>query len=204
MTSVTGQSSWPVISTCLPKISSSSAARASGSTRQVSRRSLGLSPASSQVMTRRTQGLAVIVSISAATFSRGRRVLPRARVAASSPSFWPALASVVPVNPRAWLSCSPGEWVRIAPARRRRRRGGCRSRSARRSAPYRPATCRRGQGGQVRAVAGGHRPDVAQPGAGQEREVVSLFCPASKTTAMSAGCCPHAAVTGSYRALSWG
>ena len=61
---MTGQSSWPVISTCLPKISSSSAARASGSTRQVSRRSLGLSPASSQVMTRRTQGLAVIVWIS--------------------------------------------------------------------------------------------------------------------------------------------
>ena len=29
-----------------------------------------------------------------------------------------------------------------------------------------------GQGGQVRAVAGGHRPDVVQPGAGQVGEVV--------------------------------
>jgi len=50
-------------------------------------------------MTRRTQGLAVIASISARTFSRGRRVLPRARVAASSSSFFPALASVVPSKP---------------------------------------------------------------------------------------------------------
>ena len=41
MTSAAGQSSWSVISTCLPKISSSSAARAAGSMDQVSRRSLG-------------------------------------------------------------------------------------------------------------------------------------------------------------------
>ena len=51
-------------------------------------------------MTRRTQGLAVIVVISAATLSRVRRVLPRARVAASSSSFRPALARVVWSNPR--------------------------------------------------------------------------------------------------------
>src|SRR6266540_817759 len=64
-TSGTGQSSWLVIRTCLPKSPSSSAARASGSMLQVRRRSLGWSPPSCQVMTRRTQGLAVIVSISA-------------------------------------------------------------------------------------------------------------------------------------------
>ena len=67
----------------------------------------------------------------------GRRVLPRARVAASSSSFRPALAKVVPVNPRACFSCSSGEWVRIARARRRKPRGGCRKRSARRSGPDR-------------------------------------------------------------------
>ena len=66
---------------------------------QVSRRSLGCSPVSCQVMTRRTQGLQVIVLISASTLLPGRRVLPRARVAASSSSLRPALASVVPVEP---------------------------------------------------------------------------------------------------------
>jgi hypothetical protein len=30
-----------------------------------------------------------------------------------------------------------------------------------------------------------------------------LFCPASKTTVVSAGYCPKAAVIASYRALSW-
>ena len=40
---------------------------------------LGLLPSSCQVMTRRTEGLRVIVSISASTFWRGRRGLPRAR-----------------------------------------------------------------------------------------------------------------------------
>src|SRR6266851_4713523 len=113
MTSAAGQSSWLVISTCLPKISSSGAARASWFTDQVRRRSLGWSPSSCQVMARRTQGLRVIASISAWTFSFARRVLPRARVAASSSSFLPALASVVPSNPRAWLSCSSGERVKI-------------------------------------------------------------------------------------------
>ncbi len=34
-----------------------------------------------------------------------------------------------------------------------------------------------GQGGQVRAVRGGHRPDVVQPGAGQVREVVRGVLP---------------------------
>src|SRR5271165_1203904 len=41
MTSAAGQSSWSVISTCLPKISSSSAARAAASMDQASRRSPG-------------------------------------------------------------------------------------------------------------------------------------------------------------------
>jgi len=114
MTSGTGQSSWLVIRTCLPKISSSSAARAAGSALQDRRRSLGWSPVSCQVMTRRTQGLRVMASISASALARGRRVLPRARVAASSSSFLLALAKVVPSNPRAWDRCSSGEWVRIA------------------------------------------------------------------------------------------
>src|SRR5271166_5639971 len=73
MTSAAGQSSWLVISTCLPKISSSSSARAAGSADQERRRSLGWSPVSSQRMTRRIHGLAVTCSISACTFSRGRR-----------------------------------------------------------------------------------------------------------------------------------
>jgi hypothetical protein len=51
-------------------------------------------------MTRLTQGLRVIAVISASAFSRGRRVLPRARVAASSSSLRPAVARVVPVEPR--------------------------------------------------------------------------------------------------------
>ena len=42
-------------------------------------------------------------------FFAGPGVLPRARVAASSSSFLPALAKVVPSNPRAWLWCSSGE-----------------------------------------------------------------------------------------------
>jgi len=86
-----------------------------GADAQVSRRcrSLGWLPSSCQVTTRRTQGSPVIAAISASTLPRGRRVLPRARVAASSSSFGPAFASVVPSNPRAWLSCSSGEWVRM-------------------------------------------------------------------------------------------
>ena len=94
-TSGTGQSSWLVIRTCLPKISSSRAARARGSTFQERRRSLGWSPVSSHVMTRRAQGLAVIASISAWALSAGRRVFPRARVAASSPSFLPGQGGAV-------------------------------------------------------------------------------------------------------------
>ncbi len=62
----------------------------------MSRRFLGWVPSSCQVMTRRTQGFFVIAAISASTFARGRRVLPRARVAARSSSFRPALARVVP------------------------------------------------------------------------------------------------------------
>src|SRR5260370_26923173 len=65
---------------------------ASWPTDQESRRSLGSCPVSCQVMTRRTQGWRQIASISASTLARGRRVLPRARVAASSSSFFPALA----------------------------------------------------------------------------------------------------------------
>ena len=68
----------------------------------------GLVAGQCQVMTRRTQGLAVIVWISAVTLSLPRRVLPRAKVAASSSSFLPALASVVPSNPRAWPRAVPG------------------------------------------------------------------------------------------------
>src|SRR5260370_871853 len=65
-------------------------------------------------MTRRTQGLAVIAVISASTFSRGRRGLPRARGAARSSSFRPALATGVPSNPAPPLSCSSGVWGKMA------------------------------------------------------------------------------------------
>src|SRR5438132_12041628 len=68
MTSAAGQSSWLVISTCLPKISSSRAARAAWSMLQVRRRSRGWLPDSCQAMTRRTHGLPVIAAISASTF----------------------------------------------------------------------------------------------------------------------------------------
>ena len=104
MTSASGQSSWLVMSTCLPNSSSSRAARALASMPQARRRSLGCSPSSCQVMTRCTQGLRVIAVISASTLSLPRRVLPRARVAARSSSFFPALARVVPSNPAAWLA----------------------------------------------------------------------------------------------------
>ena len=56
----------------------------------------------------------MIEAISASTLSRVRRVFPRASVAASSSIFFAAFARVVPVNPRAWASCSSGEWVRTA------------------------------------------------------------------------------------------
>ncbi len=65
-------------------------------------------------MTRRTQGLAVIAVISASALSLLRRVVPRAKVAASSSSLRPALATVVPSKPRAWAACSSGEWVKMA------------------------------------------------------------------------------------------
>ncbi len=80
---------------------------------QERRRSRGFSPSSCQVITRRTQGFLVIVSISACTVARGLRVLPRARTAASSASFLPALARVVPPNPAAWAVCGSGEWVKM-------------------------------------------------------------------------------------------
>lgn len=44
----------------------------------------------------------------------GARILLRAKVAASSSSFLPALARVVPSNPQAWESCGCGECVKIA------------------------------------------------------------------------------------------
>ena len=55
----------------------------------------GCSPVSCQSTTRRTQVSPQMVVISASTWSRGRRALPRARVAASSSSLLPALARVV-------------------------------------------------------------------------------------------------------------
>src|ERR1019366_8983179 len=94
LTSASGQALGSVIRTCFPKISSSRAARAAGSMYQVSRWSLGVSPASCQAMTRRAQASCRILVISASTFWLGRRVLPRARVEASSSSLRPALAKV--------------------------------------------------------------------------------------------------------------
>jgi len=59
-------------------------------------------------MTRLTQGSLMIWVISASTLALGRRVLPRARVPASSDSFADALARVWP-KPRDWAVCSVGE-----------------------------------------------------------------------------------------------
>jgi len=55
-----------------------------------------------------------ITAISASTLARGRRVLPRARVAASSSSLRQALARAVPVKLAAWEACSSGEWAKMA------------------------------------------------------------------------------------------
>jgi hypothetical protein len=51
-----------------------------------------------QLTDEQVQGLAVMEAVSVSTLSRERRVLPRARVAASSSSFRPALARVVPTD----------------------------------------------------------------------------------------------------------
>ena len=137
-TSGTGQSSWLVISTCLPKTSSSRAARAPASTPQVRRSSLGCWPSSCQVTTRRTHGLRVISAILASTFSRGRQVLLRASVAASSSSLRTALARVVPSNPRACAACRLWRVCQDrAPPGPVGHPAGCRRQSALRTAPGR-------------------------------------------------------------------
>src|ERR1039458_5118571 len=163
------------MSTCLPDSSSSRAARAFSSMLQVRRRSLGCPP------------------------WRGRRVLPRARAAASSSSFRPALASVVPSNPRTWLSCSSGEWVRIA---RQDDAAGVERGQGAEALLVDGGTGAGGQGTEVRAVGGGHRADIAHPVPARQAKLSSEFCPASKTTVMSAPP-PAAAVIASYWLRSW-
>jgi hypothetical protein len=61
---------------------------------------LGLLAVQLPVMTRQTQGLAVMAVISASALSLLRRVVPRAKV--------------VPSKPRAWAACSSGDWVKMA------------------------------------------------------------------------------------------
>jgi hypothetical protein len=123
-------------------------------------------------MTRRAQGLAVIFSISARAFSFGRRVLPRARAAASSSSFLPALARVVPSKPGAWAvvqfrgvgedGAAPGA-VDVA--------AGVVSGQPAEPVLTGQGVVRCGQGEQVRAVAGRDGPGVGQPGLREVREV---------------------------------
>jgi hypothetical protein len=100
---------------------------------------------------------------SSSTLSLGRRVFPRA----NSSSFLPTLARAVPSNPRACDSCNSGECVKIV------RRGSADGPAGVIGGPFpvhdRPL--RRGQGGQVRAAGGGHRPDPVQPGPLQVGEV---------------------------------
>ena len=67
----------------------------------------GASPASRQVIKLRAEALALATLASlASTFALLRRVLLRARVAASSSSFLPAFARVVPANPGRPGRCS--------------------------------------------------------------------------------------------------
>ena len=87
------------------------AARPATSMDQTSRGSRGLSPVSSEVMTRRPQASWMILLISASTSDRVGGALPRARVAASSSNCRGRLASVTPSKPRARCPGSPGDWV---------------------------------------------------------------------------------------------
>ena len=202
MTSAAGQSSWSVISTCLPKISCSSAARPAASMDQVSRRSRGVSPVSSQVMTRRTQASWVILVISASTLAggggscRGPRWRPAHR-AAGWP--WPG-----------WCRRSRGPDAGAVRGNGRDRpapgavdvAAGVAGGQAAEPVLIDDGTGGGGQGEQVAAVAGGHRARVVRVHAGQRREVGSEFCPASKTTVISVPSCLAAAARAACRAAS--
>ena len=193
MTSAAGQSSWPVIRTCLPKISSSRAARACGVDVPGQPQVLGL-------VAGQLPGDDAAHPGSCGDLARSRprpcpvarRVLPRAKVAASSSSFLPALASVVPSNPRAWavvqlrgvgqdrpalgavdvaagvVGGQPAEPVLVDDRRAGRRAG------------------RSGPGSRWRAPTR----CSAAPSPARCAKFASEFCPASNTTVMSAAVRP--------------
>src|SRR5665647_1621027 len=110
-TSAVVQSSWSVTSRRVPKIWVSSASRAARSMCQVRRIWEGVCPTRSVLSTRATHRGWVIRATSASTAAGSRRVLPRARVAASSRNARVVLVRVWS-KPRAWAACRAAQWVR--------------------------------------------------------------------------------------------
>ena len=115
MTSATGQSSWLVISTCLPKISSSSAGRAPGSTHQDRRRSLGCVAGQLPGDDAADPGLAGDGLDLGLDLVPGAAGLAAGQGGGQLVEFLPGLGQGGAVEPGGpGLSCSSGEWVRIA------------------------------------------------------------------------------------------
>ncbi len=158
-------------------------------------------------MTRRTHGFGGDRGDLGFDFVPGLRVFPRASVAASSSSFFAALARVVPANPAAWAVVQfRGVREDRAPLGAVDGAAGIEGGQPAEPFPVHDAPAfEAGRASEVRAVRGGHGPDVVHAGGREVREVASVFCPASKTTVMSAasGARPAAAQTASYRAFSW-
>ena len=156
------------VSTCLPKISSFSAARTSGSALQDRRRSLGsLTTSACPVMTQQTQGLRQMASIPPTTLARIQPVLP------SEPGWQPTGRrsfqflgrgnAVEPRPPR--TGATSREWIRVADRQFAVGRAGPRVLvgGLRPAEPVlvQPLTGRwLAAPGPVPAVAVGHRPDV--------------------------------------------
>jgi hypothetical protein len=146
MISAAGQEWWSVISTCLPKVPFSRAARAAGSTAghaQVFGLVAGQLPGDDPP----DPWLAGDLPDPGLDFLLGPAAWPPARVAVSSSSFWPALASVVP-SPRARASC------RFRGVSHGRGRGGGHLRGDDRAAPPRagPAQPHGALPGQIRRL----------------------------------------------------
>ena len=137
-TSGTGQSSWPVIRTCLPKISSSSAARASGVDAPGQAQVLGLvagqlpgDDAADPGLGGDRLDLGVDLVLAAAGLAAGQGSGQFVQLLAGlgqGGAVEPACLALVQFR---------GVGQDGAPLGRRRPRGGCRRRSARRTGPYR-------------------------------------------------------------------
>ena len=118
----------------------------------------------------------------------------------------PALARVVPSNPRAWDSRSSGEWVgRRGVPRRRPLAPGVIGGQPAEPVLIDGAAGGGGQGGQPGSRWRARTRCSAAPASAKCAKLASLFCPASKTTVMSAARdgTPAAAQTASYRPRSW-